>query len=122
MEAGELTALSLCLSAGTVMLVAVGFFMPRFIGDQPSAVIGIRTAATMATPQAWQVAHRVAAPYLRRTGYVGTFGLALHLVVALVVGFGSISSVVTAVVAFTVVTAMLVDASLRGDRAARPWG
>ncbi|NMM90895.1 hypothetical protein B2J88_42380 [Rhodococcus sp. SRB_17] len=119
MSSTDLVGLVAGLSGGSVLLIALALAMPRVVGDEPNSLIGIRTAATTSTPEAWQVAHRAAVPYLRRTARVGGLGLCAQVVTALVWGPVSVGSAIAAAAVFAGVTIMLIDAARRGDRAAR---
>lgn len=119
MDSQELLGLTISLSGGTALLAFAVILVQRLVGDIPSAVVGIRTRATMSSPAAWQLAHRTAAPTFRRTMRMAFAGLAIQLVFGLWLGFGALASAVFSIILFVVVTAMLVHAALLGDRAAK---
>lgn len=119
MDSQELLGLTGSISFGTVLLAAAAILMQRIVGDTPNELVGIRTRATKSSPEAWQLAHRIAAPVLRNTLRMALAGFAIQLVLGLSLGFSSIASALFSIILFVVVTGMLVFAALLGDRAAR---
>ncbi|MCJ0905594.1 SdpI family protein [Rhodococcus sp. ARC_M6] len=119
MNSQDLLGLTVSLSGGTALLVVAVVLVQRIVGDTPNELVGIRTRATMSSPAAWQLAHRTAAPALRRTSRMALAGLAIQLVIGLWWGFGAPASALFSIIVFVVVTGMLVHASLLGDRAAK---
>ncbi|MDI9918342.1 SdpI family protein [Rhodococcus sp. IEGM 1379] len=119
MDSQELSGLTLSMSGGTALLVVAVVLVQRIVSDTPSAVVGIRTRATMSSPAAWQLAHRTAEPALRRTQWIALAGLVFQLFIGLWLGFGAMASTVFSIIVFVVVTGMLVHAALLGDRAAK---
>ena len=119
MDSQEMFALTISLSCGTALLVAAIVLVQRIVGDAPNELVGIRTRATMSSPAAWQLAHRIAAPAFRRTMRMALAGLAIQLLMGLWLGFGALASAVFSIILFVAVTAMLVHAALLGDRAAK---
>ncbi len=118
MDSQELLGLTVSMSFGTASLAAAAILIQRVVGDTPNELVGIRTRATKSSPEAWQLAHRIAAPVLRSTFRIALIGLAIQLVVGLWLGFGAIASALFSIVLFVVVTGMLIRAALLGDRAA----
>ncbi|OYD70516.1 SdpI family protein [Rhodococcus sp. OK302] len=119
MDSQELLGLTISLSGGTALLAVAVVLVQRIVGDTPNELVGIRTRATMSSPAAWQLAHRIAAPAFRRTMRMALAGLAIQLLMGLWWGFGTRASVLFSIILFVVVTGMLVHASLLGDRAAK---
>jgi uncharacterized membrane protein len=117
-QSRDLIGLVLGLSIGTVMLVAVTSLIVRFPGDEPNSVMGIRTKATMSSPEAWQRSHQAARPGLRRATWVALAGIAVQ-VVGITVGVGTAASAAVAVVVFAAVTALILAAALTGNKVAR---
>ncbi|TSD49072.1 SdpI family protein [Rhodococcus sp. KBS0724] len=118
-QSRDLIGLVLGLSIGTVMLVAVTSLIVRFPGDEPNSVMGIRTKATMSSPEAWQRSHQAARPGLRRATWVALAGIAVQVVVGSTVGVGTAASAAVAVVVFAAVTALILAAALTGNKVAR---
>ncbi|CAM3120562.1 SdpI family protein [Prescottella defluvii] len=98
MDASELWGLTMTLTSTTLLLAAVAALIPGIVGDEPNPVVGIRTKATTSSPEAWQVAHRVARPFLRRTVGAAAVGLCIQISVGVLAGFGSVESTVAAAV------------------------
>lgn len=118
-EAPDLVGAVLGLSIGTITLVSVATLIAKFPGDEPNTVMGIRTKATMSSPEAWQRAHRVARPGLRRAAWIALAGFAVQLGIAIAVGVGTAASATAAAVVFAAVTVAILAAALTGNRAAR---
>ena len=86
---------------------------------KPNPVVGIRTKATISSPEAWQLAHRIAWPLLRRTAWTAVVGLYMQVVIGVVTGFGSVVSAVASTVVFLAVLLVLLCAALKGNAAAK---
>ncbi|WP_442240557.1 SdpI family protein [Rhodococcus sp. TAF43] len=119
MDTSELLGLTISMTSST--LIAAGFagLMPHLIGDEPNPVMGIRTKATMASHEAWQLAHQVAQPILRRTVWTAVAGLCIQVVIGFVTGFGSLPSAVAATVVCAAAFIVLIAAALKGNAAAK---
>lgn len=111
--------LTISLTPSTLLIAFVAGLMPRLVGDEPNSVVGIRTKATMSSPEAWQLAHQVARPFLRRTVWTAVAGLCMQVVIGVVAGFGSVASAVTATAVFLAVCIVLIYAGLKGNTAAK---
>ena len=79
MESPDLLGLTVSLTSSTLILAFVAGLMPRLVGDEPNPVVGIRTKATISSPEAWQLAHRIAWPLLRRTAWTAVVGLYMQV-------------------------------------------
>ncbi|MCZ4278762.1 MAG: SdpI family protein [Rhodococcus sp. (in: high G+C Gram-positive bacteria)] len=119
MESSDLLGLTISLTPSTLLIAFVAGLMPRLVGDEPNSVVGIRTKATMSSPEAWQLAHQVARPFLRRTVWTAVAGLCMQVVIGVVAGFGSVASAVTATAVFLAVCIVLIYAGLKGNTAAK---
>jgi len=53
----DLLALTVTMNLSTLLGAGVAALMPRIAGDEPNPVVGIRTRATQASDEAWQLAH-----------------------------------------------------------------
>ncbi|NKR39705.1 hypothetical protein GS490_06525 [Rhodococcus hoagii] len=115
----DLLGLTASMTATTLILTGVASLMPRLVGDEPNPVVGIRTRATQSSPEAWQLAHRVAQPILRRTVWIAVAGLGIQLVLGVVTGFGSAASAATAMAVAVVVFIVVLYAGYRGNAAAK---
>jgi uncharacterized membrane protein len=118
-ESSDLLGLTISLTPSTLLIAFVAGLMPRLVGDEPNSVVGIRTKATMSSPEAWQLAHQVARPFLRRTVWTAVAGLCMQVVIGVVAGFGSVASAVTATAVFLAVCIVLIYAGLKGNTAAK---
>ena len=116
MESPDLLGLTVSLTSSTLILAFVAGLMPRLVGDEPNPVVGIRTKATISSPEAWQLAHRIAWPLLRRTAWTAVVGLYMQVVIGVVTGFGSVVSAVASTVVFLAVLLVLLCAALKGKR------
>ncbi len=119
MESPDLLGLTVSLTSSTLILAFVAGLMPRLVGDEPNPVVGIRTKATIASPEAWQLAHQSAQPLLRRTMWTAVAGLCLQVAIGVVTGFGSVVSAVTSTVVFLAVLLVLLFAGVKGNAAAK---
>lgn len=115
----DLLGSTISLASSTVILAFVAGLMPRLVGDEPNAVVGIRTKATRSSPEAWQLAHEVARPYLRWTMWTAVAGLCIQVVVGVSTGFGSVLSAIAAFVVFLAVLVVLTFGALKGNSAAK---
>lgn len=118
----ELLGLTIPLSAMTLLVAVAAGLLPRLVGDEPNLVVGIRTNATMSSPEAWQVAHDVARPFLHRTVWTAVAGLCIQVVIGVVVGFGSVVSAIAATLVCAAAFIVLIYASLKGNAAAKDLG
>jgi uncharacterized membrane protein len=114
-----LLGLTASLSSSTLVLAFVAGILPRVVGDEPNPVVGIRTKATISSPEAWQLAHRIAWPLLRRTVWTAVVGLCMQVAIGVVTGFGSVVSAVASTVVFLAVLLVLLCAALKGNAAAK---
>lgn len=119
MESADLLGLTVSLTSSTLILAFVAGLMPRLVGDEPNPVVGIRTKATIASPEAWQLAHPSAQPLLRRTMWTAVAGLCMQVAIGVVTGFGSVVSAVTSTVVFLAVLLLLLFAGVKGNAAAK---
>lgn len=119
MGSSDLLGLTISLTSSTLIVGVVAALVPRLVGDEPNPVVGIRTKATMSSPEAWQLAHRVARPLVRRTVWTAVAGLCLQIVIGVAIGFGSVVSAVAAPVVFLAVIIVLIYAGLKGNAAAK---
>lgn len=118
-QSPDLVGAVLGLSIGTITLVAVASLIAKFPGDEPNSVMGIRTKATMSSPEAWQQAHQAARPGLRRATWIALAGFAVQLGIAITIGVGTAASATAAAVVFAAVTVAILAATLTGNRVAR---
>ncbi|KDQ02800.1 hypothetical protein EN35_08295 [Rhodococcus qingshengii] len=51
MESPDLLGLTVSLTSSTLILAFVAGLMPRLVGDEPNPVVGIRTKATISSPE-----------------------------------------------------------------------
>lgn len=119
MESPDLLGLTVSLTSSTLILAFVAGLMPRLVGDEPNPVVGICTKATISSPEAWQLAHRIAWPLLRRTVWTAVVGLCMQVAIGVVTGFGSVVSAVASTVVFLAVLLVLLCAALKGNAAAK---
>ncbi|WP_127782326.1 SdpI family protein [Rhodococcus sp. X156] len=119
MGSSDLLGLTTSLTASTLVVALVAGLMPRLVGEEPNPVVGIRTKATMSSPEAWQLGHQVARPLLRRTVWTAGAGLCVQVVLGVVTGFGSVVSAVAAPSVFLAVFTVLLCAALKGNAAAK---
>ncbi|WP_280763254.1 SdpI family protein [Prescottella agglutinans] len=115
----DLLELTITMTSSTVIAAGVAGFMPHLIGDEPNPVVGIRTKATLSSPEAWQLAHQVAQPILRRTAWTAVVGMLVQVVIGVVTGFGSVASAVAAVVVCVTAFIVLIYAAFKGNAAAK---
>ncbi|WP_305091383.1 SdpI family protein [Prescottella sp. R16] len=118
-DTSDLLGLTISISSTTLLLAGVAGLMPRLVGDEPNAVAGIRTKATMSSAEAWRSAHRVAQPILRWTVWTGVAGLGIQTAIGLVAGFASVTSAVAAVIVCAATFIILIYAALKGNAAAK---
>jgi len=107
------------MTSSTLVVAFAAGLMPRLVGDQPNPVMGIRTKATLSSPEAWRLAHQVAQPLLRRTVWTAVAGLCIQLAIGVITGFGSVVSAVAAAVVFLVTLAVLLYSAVKGNNAAK---
>ncbi|WP_458681635.1 SdpI family protein [Prescottella equi] len=119
MDSSELLGLTASLTFSTLICAVVAWLMPRMVGDEPNPVVGIRTKATMSSPEAWQLAHQAAQPFLHRTVRTIVAGLCIQVVIGFVAGFDSVLSAVAAVVVCIAAFSVLIFAGLKGNAAAK---
>ncbi|WP_458682617.1 SdpI family protein [Prescottella equi] len=119
--ASDLLGLTISMTSTTLILTGAAVLMPHLVGDEPNPVVGIRTRATQSSPEAWQLAHQVAGPILRRTVWTAVVGLCIQLVFGVVVGFGSVVSSVAAVTVCAVVFVVMIYAGFKANAAAKAW-
>jgi len=120
-ESSDLLGLTISLTLSMLLIAFVAGLMPRLVGDEPNSVVGIRTKATTSSPEAWQLAHQVARPFLLRTVWTAVAGLCMQVVIGVVAGFGSVASAVTATAVFLAVCIVLIYAGLKGNTAAKSF-
>jgi uncharacterized membrane protein len=107
------------MTASTLVVAFAAGLMPRLVGDQPNPLMGIRTKATLSSPEAWRLAHQVARPLLRRTVCTAVAGLCAQLAIGIITGFGSVVSAVAASVVFVAVLVVLLYSAVKGNNAAK---
>ena len=121
----ELAVIALCLAPAPVVLSVLTWSVVRSNarpGARPSDWLGMRTAATKASPEAWVRGHCAALPASRTTMRIGlvSVGAVLALVLAsLVAPHVAVLALGTSVAAVLVVTGGCVHACVVADRAAR---
>ncbi|MDH6284695.1 SdpI family protein [Prescottella agglutinans] len=115
----DLLELTITMMSTTLTAAGVAGLMPHLIGDEPNPVVGIRTKATLSSDEAWQLAHRVAQPILRRIVWTAVAGLCIQIIIGVVTGFGSVVSSVAAVVACATAFIVLIYAGFKGNAAAK---
>ncbi|WP_458683467.1 SdpI family protein [Prescottella equi] len=115
----ELLGLTASLTFSTLICAVVAGLMPRLVGDEPNPVVGIRTKATLSSPEAWQLAHQAALPFLRRTVRTILAGLCIQVVIGLGAGFDSLPSAMVAVVVCIAAFSILIFAGMKGNAAAK---
>lgn len=120
--ASDLLGLTSSMTATTIIAIGVAGLMPRLVGDEPNPVVGIRTKATQSSPEAWQLAHRVAQPILRRTVWTALAGLGIQLVIGVATGFGSAASAAAAVAVCAATYVVVIYAGFKGNSAAKALG
>lgn len=113
--------------AGYTLLIALIFWGMAQMGvkrsENPSMILGIRTAATTRTPEHWYQAHRAARPY----NLMGAVAIALCVPLMLTIGFaadpglgfrlGSLAVAVSGVVFVVLAVTTAVRAARRIDSA-----
>ncbi|MDI9902634.1 SdpI family protein [Rhodococcus sp. IEGM 1409] len=119
MESPDLLGLTASLTSSTLIFAVVAGLMPRLVGDEPNPVVGIRTKATSSSPEAWQLAHQIAQPLLRRTVWTAVAGLCVQAAIGVVTGFGSVASAVASTVVCLAVLVAMLYAALKGNAAAK---
>ncbi|MBM4569174.1 hypothetical protein GS489_01305 [Rhodococcus hoagii] len=119
MGASDLLGLTMSMTSTTFIVTGVAAAMPHMVGDEPNPVVGIRTRATQSSPEAWQLAHQVAQPLLRRAVWTAAAGLCIQIVIGVVAGFGSVESAVAAVAVCAASFVVVLYAGFKGDAAAK---
>ena len=119
MASSDLLGLTASMTSSTLVVAFAAGLMPRLVGDQPNPVMGIRTKATLSSPEAWRLAHQVARPLLRRTVWTAVAGLCAQLAIGIITGFGSVVSAVAAAVVFLAVLVALLYSAVKGNNAAK---
>ena len=119
MASSDLLGSTISLTTSTIVLAVVAGLLPRFVGDGPNSVVGIRTKATMSSIEAWHLAHRVARPYLRWTMWTAVAGLCIQVVIGVPADFGSLLSAIASFVVFLAVFLVLIFGALKGNSAAK---
>lgn len=119
MGSSDLLGLTISLMSSTLVIALAAALMPRIVGDKPNSVVGIRTKATMSSPAAWKLSHRVARPLLRRTVWTAVAGLSIQVIIGIVAGFGSVATAVAAPAALLAVLIALIYAAIKGNAAAK---
>jgi uncharacterized membrane protein len=117
-DTSELLGLTIPLSAMTLLVAVAAGLLPRLVGDEPNLVVGIRTNATMSSPEAWQFAHEVARPFFCRTVWTAVVGLCIQVVIGVMAGFGSVVSAVAAAIVCAAAFTVLIAGALKGNAAA----
>ncbi|OAH43236.1 hypothetical protein AYJ66_17035 [Dietzia cinnamea] len=119
MDATDSLILTVSVTSSTLLGGGIAAIMPRIVGDEPNAVVGIRTRATQSSDKAWQLAHQVSQPILRGTVWTAVVGLCIQLVTGVVTGFVSVASSFIAVAVALSTFSVLIYAGFKGDAAAR---
>ncbi|WP_010542153.1 SdpI family protein [Dietzia alimentaria] len=119
MDATESLILTVSVTSSTLLGGGIAAIMPRMVGDEPNAIVGIRTRATQSSDKAWQLAHQVSQPILRGTVCTAAVGLFIQLVTGVVTGFASVASSFAAVAVAVLTFSVLIYAGFKGDAAAR---
>lgn len=121
------------LLLGLVVIAAVSHHLHNATADgrlQRNSMFGVRTKATMASDEAWRLAHTTALPWLRAATCVAWIGTAATVAALLTIAFTAPPVVAmplavgftAAALGFVGSVAMLLIGGLRGDRAARAAG